>query len=175
MLNPGGPAVQTSSSSIIDDVYTPDEVRRKINETSKEVETVMKITSTLHHPDVIKILSGNAEIRLNSFISIMPEGRFLNHHNEKFERCDGIVLLASGEVCPIFRDSVGCLNQLIRNDDYAALSTFSVAGDIIPDYNSLTKTVEKYNKDLSERVSRCGVQSLGRHMIIAYHSFVNGW
>ena len=143
----------------------------------KEDHDMSPTITTLHHPEVIEMLSAWATKRLEHFINVMPNGQFMNGHNQKMENCDGIVMLASGEVCPIFHNSICCLNPLSteRHDDYAYLSTFSVAGNIIPDATSMTKTVEKYNRDQNRFLKNRDIGGFGRYAIIAYHSFKQGW
>lgn len=144
---------------------------------NKEENNMNSIVATFHHHEVAEMLSMWAKTRLEHFIKVMPNGQFLNGHNQRIENCDGIVMLASGEVCPIFHNSICCLNPLSteRHDDCAYLSTFSVAGTIIPDATSITKTVEKYNRDQSQFIKNTGIEGFGRYSIIAYYSFRQGW
>jgi hypothetical protein len=147
-------------------------------DTVNEEETIMnKPIATYHHPEVAEMLSMWAKTRLEHFINVMPNGQFMNGHNQKIETCDGLVMLASGEVCPIFYNSICCLNPLSteRHDDCACLSTFSVAGNVVPDATSITKTVERYNRDQAQFVKTTGIGGFGRYAIIAYHSFKSGW
>ena len=149
-----------------------------INEEENKMNTVdPKIVTTTHMPNVADMLSTYATSTIEHYISIMPNGRFLNGHNQKIEECDGIVMLASGEVCPIFHNTICCLNPLKteRHEDCPYLSTWSVAGNIIPDATSIHKTVGRYNRELHSTTKAYSLTSFGSKAIIAYHSFKPGW
>ena len=118
-------------------------------------------------------------VRLNYImenqISLMPDGKFLNLHNGKEDTCDGIVLLASGHVCPIYRNSVCSLNPFnLSKNKTVVLSTFSVAGPITPNYTSIEKTVNEYNEQML-KIAEKGYSYPTDDMIIAYHSFNPEW
>ena len=156
-------------------MYT--ENKTELNEISENSETEVRsvsIVNTTHQPEVIQMINAWATTKLSCYTTVMPDGKFLNHHNEKFDYCDGIIMLASGDICPVFQDSVTCLNPMAMHEDYVSLLTGTIAGTIIPDNSSLNKTVENYNMKLQQKVIE-DFKSFGRHAIIAYHSFKQGW
>lgn len=131
--------------------------------------------TTLHQPEIQEMITSWIANRFENYVNRMPSGAFLNNHNAKFENADGIVMLVSGEVCPVFKNTLCSLNPLIINDDHVSLSTSAVAGTVIGLNKSLTETVDNYNKGQLEFIKRTELKSFGRYAIIAYRSFHEDW
>lgn len=133
------------------------------------------MTTIFEANKVQEMLAAWSDRKIQSFIQLMPNGSFLNLHNSKVDRCDGIVMLATGDICPVWKSSTCTLNPLIHNGDEVKLSTCATGGTIIGRAISLAATVEKYNSDLYKQIIDHNFQSFGRYAIVAYHSFNREW
>ena len=96
--------------------------------------------------------------------------KFLNGHNNEMEHIDAMVMLASGDVCPVYPASMCCLNpfhvQDKANGGACVLSTMSVAGNVYCGGN-LERGIENYNISVAES----NFDFVKKHVIIACWKF----
>jgi hypothetical protein len=117
---------------------------------------------------------------LERYAKLMPEGRFWNRHNDGYQDSTlAIVMLASGEVCPVYVPSVCCLNPLKITDSEekkmdgtdVQLSTWSCAGNVMCRGN-LDKGIQDYNDSLMKD-AEAGYKWSMRHAIVGVWVFSN--
>lgn len=127
---------------------------------------------------VTKALTEYTKQVLRNYADSMPDGNLYDWHDCEIKPCLGIVLLAAGHVCPIFREC--CLNPLEfgkRGRIYGtledgrkievALSESSVAGTIRIDPSDIYGSIERYNQHIAyTSYDRCKSD-----VILAYWEF----
>lgn len=129
--------------------------------------------------------------KLEFFASMMPEGKFLNLHNDEIDHCSAIVIRLGGEICPVFKNTQCCMNPLNVKDvlkvDIATadckpakevrLSTFSISGrNFVPDHsngseNWLKTTIDNYNKQVIIDYRQTRMNSYLDAYIVAAYEF----
>lgn len=111
------------------------------------------------------MISGNSDItglweyKLSNYVKLMPNGEFLNLHNDKIDHCCGIALLSSGDVVALY--PVCTLNPLIIRYNIVKLTTYAVSNfsrragqtwhDAVSEHNQNCHiTVSKPDQECSE-------------------------
>lgn len=129
--------------------------------------------------------------KLQHFVDMMPEGRYLDLHCSNYDRCAAIVIRMDGEVCPVFKNTQCCMNPLLSRckkrdssadmsepaEKEAHLSTFSLSGrNFIPNHskgieNWLKISIDSYNKQVTDDYVETGMMSCLRSYIVAAYEF----
>ena len=126
--------------------------------------------------------------KLQHFVNMMPDGRYLDLHCSNYDRCAAIVIRLDGEVCPVFKNTQCCMNPLQplckKRDDVsepvekeASLSTFSLSGrNFVPDYskgseNWLKTSIDRYNKQVMEDYAETELFNRPWSYIVAAYEF----
>jgi hypothetical protein len=137
----------------------------------------MAVVTILHSPKVQLGLTNWYKNMLKKSIEKMPEGLYRNNHNGRMEKCSGIVMFASGEMGLLFKGTVCSLTPVEYNYkyNYVSLLTGPVAGTIDCRTNNISMAVNGYNEDLLSAIDSVGIIAFGRNIIVAYHSFNDGW
>ena len=109
---------------------------------------------------------------LKKFADKMPNGVFLDMHNKSQSKCDGLVMTATGDVCPTFHKSsrYWCLNPLYfprKEDGMVHLSASSCAG--VMKIGKLEESVNVYNQGYLNALER-GIDQT-RFMVIGWLEF----
>lgn len=130
--------------------------------------------------DAIVCIAEACEHTLKAYVEAMPNGKFVNGHNDDIDTCMGIVLTSAGDVCPIGRGH-WCLNPLnlsnkeaepYATDDNgdevrAWLSTWATGAPDMVTGDSVDKAVANYNRNLREKGYPWGK----KYAIVAYWEF----
>ena len=130
--------------------------------------------------------------KLQHFASIMPDGQYVDaqyldgHCN--YNRCAAIFIRMDGEVCPILKNPLCCMNPLHdrykRRDDMtesdereAHLSSLILSGRCFkPNYSQGTKnwlklSIDSYNKQVMEEYADTEMVSCLQEYIVAAYEF----
>lgn len=137
----------------------------------------MGVVTMIHSPKVQLGLTTWYKNMLRKTSAKMPEGSFRNNSTGKMERCDGIVMLASGDMSPVSKGEVCSLIPLHYNytNSYVSLLTGEVAGTIDCRSKSISLAINRYNEDLLNTIDSVGIVAYGRNIIVAYHVFDENW
>ena len=129
--------------------------------------------------------------KLQHFIDMMPDGQYLNLHDSNYDHCDAIIIRLDGEVCPVFKNTLCCMNPLLvksKKRDSSAdmsepaereahLSTFSLSGrNFIPNHskgseNWLKTSIDSFNKQVMDDYVETKMMSCLRSYIVAAYEF----
>ena len=111
------------------------------------------------------------ENMLKKYAERMPEGKFFNLHDNSIDNCDGIVLLADGNVCPTFngRSRYWSLNPLSIGEDMVRLRTASCAG-VMMSSDTLDHSILNYNNQIVEQLRKYSIDQTSK-LIVAYYEF----
>lgn len=98
--------------------------------------------------EVSNIVSMYVNNSLMKFTNSMPSGHYLDGHNNSIEKCDAIILLMDGSVCPVYRNHSCCLNPLrYRSSDTPYLSTFSISTPYFYFHQEIDRCIHEYNEE----------------------------
>jgi hypothetical protein len=137
----------------------------------------MPIITMLHSPRVQLALTSWHKNMIRKTGERMPGGTFRNSQNGKMEKCSGIVMFASGDICPIFRNTVCSLLPLHYNyqHSYVTMLTGPVAGTMDCRTNNISMAVNKYNEDLLTTIDSVGIIAYGGNIVVAYQALQPDW
>ena len=128
--------------------------------------------------------------KLQHFIGMMPDGKYLDPHCSNYDRCAAIVIRLDGKVCPVFNYNQCRMNPLLSRykkrdssdmsepaEREAHLSTFSLSGrNFIPNHskgseNWLKTSIDSYNKQVMDDYAKTEMMSCLRSYIVAAYEF----
>jgi len=101
---------------------------------------------------------------------VLTSDTVIDDHDNMEEYLQGFVVLRDGHVCPIYMNSVFCLNDLYVDDRDGKLhiSQSSVAGNISTRNTTLKLAVEKYNKEYEDNMIRIYKGKHNLHSSVVY-------
>ena len=102
--------------------------------------------------------------RLNMMVErIKQQGGVHDGHGGKVFMPDYIIMLASGEICPIFKGTVQCTNPLHIQRDGVWLSAASVAGPHV-DWRNASMTIDQVitnaHRQFQESIDKYGTSPI---------------
>lgn len=106
-----------------------------------------------------------ADKRLRGMVEeYMPDGKFINLHNDQIDHCDMILMLMSGDIVPIDFGVHQCMNPLRVHKEKVYLSTFSLGA----------RHFECQRVELIDYIEEYNLKQLEvdpRYVIIGWHLF----
>lgn len=108
---------------------------------------------------------------LKRFAKSMPNGEFLNHHNGEIDSCEIIVMLNSGDICPLYNNC--SLNPLKKDKDgNVCLSTFSCGGNFKKDSSDWEEAIKIHNESILNTALKYNFSfGVNKNLIVAYYKF----
>ena len=150
--------------------YLQKQLKLQITENKYDVIRPFSGTKMIEFREDSNVHSTWGETAINDvfkeFLTTMPSGTYIDHHGPepKYEHCDAIVLLKSGNMCPVFKDSLCSVNPLRIGEGFAHLSCFSLAAPNFIPAESFKAAIDAYN-------ATCARCQNDEDVIIAYYEF----
>lgn len=120
--------------------------------------------------NVIAMLNSYAEQQLKENYDYMLGGKYFSDHDNSDKCCDAIVMFASGDICPIFRNRETYPHAIYRQflKDTIIIGTLPHALNeikIVPNPEGILETIRDYNELLCKH--GCAMEQ--KFAIIGYH------
>lgn len=123
------------------------------------------IGESIHTLDCGVILHEFAKEKLHKFCTMMYDATYVS--DDQDVKCDAIVVLMNGKVCPIHKNRKDYLHQLIvkpiLDEEILTISPYIECG-VFECHNDIVKSIEQYN-------SNKGLYKDYSNMIIGWHIF----
>jgi len=109
---------------------------------------------------VNKYAANRLEVMVEKY---MPDGKYIDLHNDHVEECDMIVMLLNGDIIPLKFGVHQCMNPLRIHKGNVYLSTFSLGARHFECAKDLDNYIEEYNT--------IQLEIDPKYIIIGYHIF----